>query len=205
MINLIIEIDGEEHNFNVPTGWDEVTVKTAASLSAIKRTDRTEVDIMVEIISLLANIDTDLIYMLTSEQFAQVIEIVKFTTEEINGDLADSVMVDGEEYFLKKDFSQLTMGEIISIDTILGQSQNNIAPSMAKLLCIFLRKKKENGNIESFKNSFMERESLFEQVIISDVHNLFLFFLDGKNSSQNNMKDYSESQNQKPSEIDSQN
>jgi hypothetical protein len=53
---------------------------------------------------------------------------------------------------------------------------------MAKLLCIFLRKKKENGKLESFKNSFMEREELFENVMISDVNNLFLFFLDGKPS-----------------------
>lgn len=205
MINLIIELDGEEHNFNVPTGWNEVTVKTAAALSAVKKTDRTDIEVMVDIISLLANIDGELIYMLTSEQFNEVVEIVKFTTEEIKGEMADSVIINDEEYFLKKDFSQLTMGEIISIDTIIAQNENNIAPAMAKLLCIFLRKKKENGSIESFKNSFMERESLFEQVIISDVHNLFLFFSDGRNSSQSNMKDYSESQNQKPSEIDSQN
>lgn len=205
MINLIIELDGEEHNFNVPTGWNEVTVKTAAALSAVKKTNRTDIEVMVDIISLLANIDGELIYMLTSEQFNEVVEIVKFTTEEIKGEMADSVIINDEEYFLKKDFSQLTMGEIISIDTIIAQNENNIAPAMAKLLCIFLRKKKENGNIESFKNSFMERESLFEQVIISDVHNLFLFFSDGRNSSQSNMKDYSESQNQKPSEIDSQN
>lgn len=205
MINLIIEVDGEEHNFNVPTGWDEVTVKSAAALSDIKKTDRTDIEVMVDIISLLANIDSELIYMLTSEQFQKVVDIIKFTTEDVKGEMADSVIVDGEEYFLKKDFSQLTMGEIISIDTIISQNENNIAPAMAKLLCIFLRKKKENGNIESFKNSFMERESLFEGVIISDVHNLFLFFLDGRNSSQSNTKDYLESQSQKLSEIDSPN
>ena len=85
----------------------------------------------------------------------------------------------------------------------LKQYENNIAPAMAKLLCIFLRKKKENGSLETFKNSFMEREILFEEVIISDVNDLFLFFLDGENLSQNNMKDYLENQkSNQESEID---
>jgi len=52
----------------------------------------------------------------------------------------------------------------------------------------------------------MERESKFENVIITEVNNLFLFFLDGNNSSHKNTKDYLENQNQKvENEIDLQN
>ena len=206
MINIEFNIDGEKQSFDVPTGWDEVSVKKSAALTNISRDGRTEIEIIVDIVSILGEIDPDIIYMLTTEQFNQIIDVVKFTTEKIDSELKDSIIIDGEEYFLKKDFTQLTMGEIISIETILKQYENSVAPAMAKLLCIFLRKKKENGNLESFKNSFMERESLFENVLITDVNNLFLFFLDGKNLSQNNTKDYSENENQnQKSEIDLQN
>ena len=206
MINIEFNIDGEKQSFDVPTGWDEVSVKKSAALTNISRDGRTEIEIIVDIVSILGEIDPDIIYMLTTEQFNQIIDVVKFTTEKIDSELKDSIIIDGEEYFLKKDFTQLTMGEIISIETILKQYENSVAPAMAKLLCIFLRKKKENGNLESFKNSFIERESLFENVLITDVNNLFLFFLDGKNLSQNNTKDYSEKENQnQKSEIDLQN
>lgn len=204
MINLVIELDGEEQNFLIPTSWSEVTVKKAAKLADIERENRTDIEIIADVVSALADIDQEIIYMLTTDQFNEVVEHIKFTSEQVEGvDLKDSIFVGDEEYFLKKDFTKLTMGEIISIDTILKQHEHNIAPAMAKLLCIFLRKKKENGSLETFKNSFMERESIFENVIISDVNNLFLFFLDGKNSSPSNMKDYLESQkSNQESEID---
>lgn len=204
MINLIIDLDGEEKEFLIPTSWNEVSVKKAAKLAEIQVSNKTDIESAADIVSVLADIDQETLYMLTASQFNDLVENIKFTLEKIDSpELKDSIFIDGEEYFLKKDFTKLTMGEIISIDTILKQYENNVGPAMAKLLCIFLRKKKENGSLETFKNSFMERESLFENVIISDVNNLFLFFLDGNNSSPSNMKGYMESQKKnKESEID---
>jgi len=40
----------------------------------------------------------------------------------------------------------------------------------------FFKKEKANGKLESFKNDFMERETIFNQAIITDVNNIFLFF-----------------------------
>lgn len=204
MINLIIDLDGEEKQFSIPTSWNEVTVKKAAKLAEIQLKNKTDIESAADIVSVLADIDQETIYMLTAHQFNDLVEHIKFTLEKIDSpELKDSIFIEDEEYFLKKDFTKLTMGEIISIDTILKQYENNIAPAMAKLLCIFLRKKKENGSLETFKNSFMEREILFEEVIISDVNDLFLFFLDGENLSQSNMKDYLENQkSNQESEID---
>ena len=204
MINLIIDLDGEEKEFSIPTSWNEVSVKKAAKLAEIQVSNKTDIESAADIVSVLADIDQETIYMLTADQFNDLVENIKFTLEKIDSpELKDSIFINGEEYFLKKDFTKLTMGEIISVDTILKQYENNVAPAMAKLLCIFLRKKKENGSLETFKNSFMQRESLFEEVIISDVNNLFLFFLDGENLSQSNTKDYLESQkSNQESEID---
>ena len=58
---------------------------------------------------------------------------------------------------------------------------------MDKLLCIFLRKKKENGNLEAFKSEFMERRWGFRDIKISKVFNVFNFFLNGGSSLLNNM------------------
>lgn len=196
MIDIKINIDGEENNFSIPEGWSEVTVDQSARLYSLDRENKNEIELMVEVVNIFSSIDEEIIYMLTPDQFNTLVESIKFINTEIKSELAESIKIGDEEYFLKKDFQVLTMGEIISIETIMKQYGENLPAAMAKLLCIFLRKKKENGNLESFKNSFMEREELFKNVIITDVNNIFLFFLDGNNSSDNNTKDYSENKEQ---------
>jgi hypothetical protein len=192
MIDIKINIDGEENNFTIPESWSEVTVDQSARLYSLDRENKNEIQLIVEVVNIFSSIDEEIIYMLTPDQFGQLVETIKFINTEIKSELSDSIKIGDEEYFLKKDFQSLTMGEIISIETIMKGYGDNLPGAMAKLLCIFLRKKKENGNLETFKNSFMEREEMFKNVIITDVNNIFLFFLDGSNSSDNNMKDCSE-------------
>lgn len=183
MIKIHLEIDGEANEFNLPESWSEVTVKKASQLSSMKNVEgKNELELSVSIISILTGIDEEIIYMMSQEQFLEVVEAIKFTKEEVTSEEKESILIEDEEYFLKKDFEKLNMGEIISIESLLKQSDGDLSKCMSKLLCIFLRKKKENGNLESFKNSFMEREELFDEVMITDVNNLFVFFSAGKNS-----------------------
>jgi hypothetical protein len=203
MINIQLELDGELMDFNMPTSWSEITIETAGKIYSINVEGKTKIESSVEIISILTGIETDYLYMLTPQQFGEIVEATKFTNEEIKGELVDSIVIGEEEYFLKKDFSQLTMGEVISIETILKQFDNNYMAALPQLLCIFLRKKKENGALESFKNSFMERANIFKNIIITDVNNLLIFFSGGNNTLVSNMKDYLEEESNKiENEID---
>jgi hypothetical protein len=63
---------------------------------------------------------------------------------------------------------------------------------MDKLLCVFLRKKKENGKFETFTPEMMERVNVFNRAPISKVYNVFSFFLDGGVLSANNIQDFLE-------------
>lgn len=181
MIKINLNVDGDEMEFNLPESWNEVSVKKASELSNAKKFDgKNELELSVSIISILTGIDEEIIYMMSQEQFMEVIEAIKFTNEDIISEEKESILIKGEEYFLKKDFEKLNMGEIISIETLVKQADGNLSKCMSKLLCIFLRKKKENGNLESFKNSFMEREELFDEIMITDVNDLFVFFSSGR-------------------------
>ena len=91
------------------------------------------------------------------------------------------LLVEGDKYYLKKDFSQLTLGEQASIEIILKKYDGKLENAISELLCIFLRKKRDNGKLEKFKNSFMGRSEMFNDVMIADVHNIFIFFLTGRN------------------------
>jgi hypothetical protein len=184
MIILNLEVDGIEKQYNIPESWSEVTVGQAADIQNMAVENGTNIEKIVKILTILTpGISQDEIFMMSPEQFNQVAEQLTFIKDEIDGDPVDSLVIEGEEYFLKKDFTKLTMGEIISVDTIMKQTNHDITKALPKMLCIFLRKKKENGELESFKSNFMEREELFRSVIITDVAKLFTFFLSGEVSS----------------------
>jgi hypothetical protein len=57
---------------------------------------------------------------------------------------------------------------------------------MPQLLCIFLRKKKENGNLEKYKTTFMQRTEKFKTIKVDEINHIFSFFLTGRDLSANN-------------------
>ncbi len=201
MIEIKLNVDGQDSNFNIPEGWNEVTVDQASRLYSLDRENKNDLELMISIVNIFTGIDEEIIYMLTQEQFNILLNTIKFTNEEVKGELADSITIGEEQYFLKKDFNNLNMGEIISLETIIKQNEDNFPQAMAKLLCIFLRKKVMGNSgvevLETFKNNMMLREEMFKSIIITDVNNIFLFFLTGNNILQNDMKESLENQNPK--------
>lgn len=176
MTELELTIDDVITICNIPESWADVTVGDYMLITQIDKENKSSIELMVAILTILLDIDEDLIYMLPVEEYHNITGMLNFTTETIEGTNVDSVMLEGDEYFIKKDFEQLTMGETVSIELLMKKYDNKIEAAMLELLCIFLRKKKENGKLETFKNSFMERTETFKKLSIVDVHNLFLFF-----------------------------
>jgi hypothetical protein len=193
-IKLELTIDDENNSYSIPTNWDDVTVGQFCELFSFNREGKNELEISIQIISIFTKIPEDDIYMLSPEQFSEISKLIDFTSKEIDTELTDYVEIDNNKYYVKKDFSSLTMGEIISIETIMSQGENGLLSVMDKLLCIFLRKKKDNGNLEAFKNNFMERADTFKNIPISGVYKIFGFFSDGEISLVDNTKESSKNQ-----------
>lgn len=185
MVNVNIILDGEEMNFSIPNSWDEVTIKQASLIEEIDREEvNTELKLYIEWLKILSGMSKDIILQMTPVQFNEIKEQLLFLSEVPTGKTVESVVIDGEEYFLLTEYDKLTMGEIISLDTLLEPYDGQITTgNMNELLCVLLRRKKENGKLESFKADFMSRAKKFEEVKITDVKNLFLFFYNGENES----------------------
>jgi hypothetical protein len=193
MIKISIEIEDEVKEFDLPENWNEVSVEQFIKLFSFNRDDLTIIEITSKVISCFTGIDEDLLMLMDYDDFTKIAKQLDFTKDD-EGLIEQSefIVLDNEEYYLKTDFSKYTMGEIISIETILGEANGNIFRVIDKLLCIFLRKKKENGKLETFKGEFMSRVDLFKRAPISKVYNVFSFFLNGGILLDNNIKDYSE-------------
>lgn len=188
MVKLELEIDDEMTEYMIPESWDEVTVKQFCDLFSTTGEGLNEIENIVRIVSIFTNIKMDELMMMSPDDFQTISKVVTFITQDIKGENVESIDVDGEEYFLKSDFEKLTMGEILSIDTLLQQNENNLLKVMDKLLCIFLRKKNSKGNLESFRNEFMLRSNKFSTISITKVHNLLSYFSNGGNLSPTNTR-----------------
>jgi len=191
-VNLILE--DEEKSFNLPTDWSEVSVEQFAQIFSFNRDEKNAIEISVKILTIFMGISEDDLMAIDYHDFLNLIDNISFTNKEIEGEPVEYVDINDERYYLKSDFSKLTMGEVISIEMIINSSNGNLFSVMPQLLAIFLRKKKENGELEKFKSDFMNRQELFKSLNIKEVYPLFVFFLTGGNLSDINTKDYLEKQ-----------
>lgn len=199
MIEVKIETDEEDLLYHFPENWDEITVKQFCDVFRKDYEGKNSFYSSVVLMSALTGVKQDIIEMMDIEDFKMLLGKLKFMQEEVKRSDDERIFINDEEYFLYTDFSKYTTGEIITIELLLEQGGNNVISVMPELLCVFLRKKTAKGNIEKFKTSFMERQYDFNKLPISKIYHIFNFFLDGKNTSTNNIKDFmpnQENQNQ---------
>jgi len=192
MIEINVELDDRTDTYNFPTEWSEVTIEQFGRLYTINKEIHSGMFYTFEVLHQLTGIDREIIEQIDYESFSEIVEKLKFIYEPLPVRDNLSIVVDGEEYFLYTEFNKYTAGEIISIETILQSANKEIYKVMAELLCIFLRKKKENGKLEKYKTSFMERRDKFRNIKIDEINHLFTFFQIGRDLSANNTKVSSE-------------
>lgn len=219
---LIIDVDGVEMVYGLPSNWDEVTVDQAIMLDKIKMEQPEITEDMPfstqvalkhkavnkyfgEIVKVFhPDFDKEYISMIPYESLTDVIKLFDFIKEEMNGTTPEFITIEGEDYYLKTDFNKLMVNEIINLDIIQSKYGDNFVDSIPEMLCLFLRKKLPNGKLEMFRDSHMDRANMFGKVPVGSVANMFVFFLDGKQTSQKSMKVSSQKQKER-NEIDSEN
>ena len=192
MIQISVQVDDEEvKDYQFPSDWSEVTIEQFSNIYSIDTNIHQGMFYSFELIHQLSGIDREIIEQIDFDDYKALVKSLDFVYQPIEELNKESIIVDGEEYFLYSEFNKYTAGEVISIETILQSANGDVKKVMSKLLCIFLRKKKENGNLEKYNTSFMSREGKFKNIKISDINHIFSFFLTGRDLSLNNTMDSS--------------
>ena len=120
MIKLNLEIDDEVKEFSIPESWDEVNVEQFVKLFSFEREGMTELKIITKTINVFTGIDEELLMMMNYGDFHKIVGVLQFTGKDMEPQIVDFIELEGEKYYLRKDFDKFTMGEIISIETILS-------------------------------------------------------------------------------------
>ena len=198
MIDLKLTLDETEMDFSIPENWEEVTVEQYAKLYS-GTGETTTIERTVRFVNILTNINIDYLYQMSSDQFIEVTEVLGFMNEEVKEKQVDSIDIAGDTFFVKDDYDKMNVGEVASIEMLMKESTNGtMLDKFPELLCIFLRKKKENGKLESFRIHHMDRAEQFKSISISDVHKLLLFFSNGAKKFTSTMKPSLVSKKKKP-------
>jgi hypothetical protein len=197
MISVNIEFEEGNKTYDFPTSWDEITVEQFVKIYETAETDHDGIMGSVKLISAISNISEDILLMMDIEDFKNLAENFKFINQELTKTDVEYIEINGEKYYLYTEFNKFTTGEIISIELLLERAGGNIFPVILDLLCLFLRKKKDDGTFEKYSTTFQERKSLFKDVKISQIFHIFTFFLGGKNLFKENIKEFSVDLNQK--------
>jgi hypothetical protein len=188
MIKVEIEIDGELTTYSFPTSWDDITISQYQRLYEIPKREVNDLFYYFDVLHALSNIEHNVLQQMSFDDFKQLTEQLQFVFTPVEDKKLTAIELDGEMYYIHTDFNKYTAGEIITIDTILRQYNHDYIKCMTDLLCVFLRKK-INDKIEPFTTDLLNRKELFSKIKIGDINSVFGFFLSGKNSLENNIKD----------------
>lgn len=184
MTNVEINNNGRIINVECPDNWGEINVITFLKIiekkTEILQKENILISDEVDLVSIICGISDKILYQMNLEDLQKFSNIISFINKDIEKTPKEFIEINDEIFYVKNDFSKMTLGEVASIQNLIERNKNDVIQALPELLCVFLRKKDEDDNLEEFENKFLERRFKFNQVIISDIYNIINFFFDGE-------------------------
>lgn len=182
----IIEINNQD--YNLPEGWHEVNVATfELIMKAVMEKKDEDSDILyaLNIFSILLNADIEIIKTMTRDSYEKLAELCDWCNQvdEIQNNDINEWIIDGVEYIGMKNLKCLTMGETVSLETVINNSKEYEV--LTNILPVLIRKvKKVTKNGIEVKvpapfdaDEYSELKEIFKNnLMISDVLKIKSFF-----------------------------
>jgi hypothetical protein len=187
----MIEIEIENKLVKCPQSWDDVKLKTFEELlHFIKTTNLKEGDILytLKVFSILLNLDINILKCLTRAGFNSLAELLSFTKIEPTSSNTEEWVIEGKKFRLFKELNQITMGDSISIETLVKDMDDSyiISAILPFVVRPVLNRTNLDGTVEEdlgdvdYKRINKVRDLLSKNLSIRDVLILKDFFLGGE-------------------------
>lgn len=181
----IIELEGKE--YNLPEGWHEINLEKGEKLMkhfSILSEYKSQFQYAIELFAILLEAPIENLSKITKGSFDILAEKVKWSEGKIEPTGVKEWEIEGQKYMAIKDLNSLEMGDMVSIELQIANSQN--WELLTNLLPIIIRKAKEitlpNGDVKFVCDKFdadnyEETKQLFRKnLMIGDVNELRDFF-----------------------------
>lgn len=167
-------------NINIPTSWDEVTLKQFTSyiqkLEDLKKENEEELDkskLVFESITSFSNLTKEELAQYPIDVVERIVEKMDFLTKPLpTYEPKNKIIVNNEEYKINF-FEKLKLQEYLDANQVIEKDKYNYA----LLLTILCRKNGEIYDDDFIANTLEDRQKMFEGLPVSKVMPLINFFL----------------------------
>ena len=167
----------------IPESWDEINLATYAKLASFEK-GKTEVDNILGIISILSNVTVEELKTIPADYFEILTESINWIGVTPTIKEMSVVNIGDDKYSINQSYSKLTMGEMISIESLMEGIKDDPNNSISIVLGVLLRKVNSDGSIAKFDSDVaLNQIELFrEEISITDGLSLMVGFGNGENS-----------------------
>ena len=159
-------------SWNIPTSWNDVSLKMFSELEKYYEVKERKPDLR-DVLHILTNKTEDEVNELPMELVDLLLNKLEFmNTYPKQDEVSNKIIIDGETYIINVQ-NKLKVGEYIAVDQVLKADSHNYAAFLA-ILC-----RKEGEKYDSkFENEILEdRIKLFEEQPITKILPITAFFL----------------------------
>ena len=172
-----IKKEGKEKTYSTINSWEDVTLETWIALTGISEgSNAKEAE---ETIALL----TDIPRKLVRELSLRDVTIILSKMGEVQGEkktiLKKIIEIDGTEYGMHPDLSEITLGEYADIETMIKEG---IEKNLPELMAVLFRPVIERGEsedvytIEAYDGNIKIRAEVMKKMSASKVQSVLVFF-----------------------------
>lgn len=193
----MIELNIDDRVYTIAESWDEIYFSQYVDIINLNKDEgMNDLSKAVKIIALISDkpesCEKDLLN-LSREDFEELASNFEWTNKPIDNFKTDTeyVEIDGKRYKIKKDYQKLTLGEMISVETLIANNKN--LDPLEIVFGILLREEIDGKEKAFDEDDFLHIISeLQSKVKLLDIYNYISFFLSGdKKSITKNSKAFS--------------
>lgn len=187
----MIEIEIDNKMINCPESWDDVKLNTFEELLHFTKTTKLTQDNVLyslKVFSILLKVDINILKKTTRAGFISLANLLSFANIEPTPSDKKEWIINKHKYRAMEDLNQLTMGDTLSIETILKDIDEAYITSAILPFIIrpVVNRTNEQGEIDEclsevdYKKLNKTKELFSKELSIRDVLLLKDFFLGGE-------------------------
>ena len=170
-----IKKEGKTKNYNIVDSWQDVTLEKFMQLNMEEDVSKTkEVE---QTIALLSDLPQTLIKELSLRDVTNIFEKLAELQVQENEMLTTTLTIDGVEYGMHPDLSEITLGEYADIETYVKMGlQKHLPEIMAILFRPIVEKEGDVYTIEAYNGDIKIRAEKMKQMNAEQVQQVLVFF-----------------------------
>lgn len=170
-----IKKEGKTKNYNIVDSWEDVTLEKFMQLTMDEDVSKTkEVE---QTIALLSDLPQTLIKELSLRDVTNIFEKLAELQVQENEMLTTTLTIDGVEYGMHPDLSEITLGEYADIETYVKMGlQKHLPEIMAILFRPIVERENDVYTIEAYNGDIKIRAEKMKQMNAEQVQQVLVFF-----------------------------